>query len=626
MATFSPTAGVNEREPTLIADEALQDTDGAEYRVGETGLFVARGRDQYGDVGSVTGSGLYEAGFDGTSQYIVAHEGNSFHAARIVSGTLAFSLIDNLGASTLPVVGTHYANRHYTANNVNNRRLEATATGITSFPIGMSTTTFAVGVSVTQGVGTMSATTGLGYWVTEYDSVRGIESIRGATVHTGAFSLLNSVIVTVTGVSTNARANQIRWYRSVDGGGFPDGGLINTTAIGTTQITDANTTTGSLTVPQYGIISIGGLDTDRDEAPTALSTIFGPFQDSLLGVAVAEPRVLRFTPAGYPDSWPSGYGIPLETHRRDEILTGVVLPGRIGVFTNDSVHVIYRLPRDSDSIFAGGEAQDVVTDARGCVSRRGATMFTAPGAGALAVFVSRDGIWASNLVPSSAPSPLTDGIDWAGRVSVANLSSCRLLDDPINRRLIFIHRRAADTTHNTGLWYLDYQRFDTHGIRITFADHGPLADAITVAASDGHRRVVSIDSRSNNGQVYLEATQDVDDSLLRDSSGSVRFRMRTKEFMPAGPRGAVSLGKATWMHDAGPATIRHRYFHDRRDSNPEVKLMPDTTTRNASEVYLGRSVNSLSLEIESAGTTSYGVHWIDIEGLEVGPLGGRAGA
>ena len=52
-----------------------------------------------------------------------------------------------------------------------------------------------------------------------------------------------------------------------------------------------------------------------------------------------------------------------------------------------------------------------------------------------------------------------------------------------NRRLIFIHRRAADTTHNTGLWYLDYQRFSTHGIRITFADHGPLVDAITIAAT-----------------------------------------------------------------------------------------------------------------------------------------------
>ena len=556
----------------------------------------------------------------------MAHEGNSYHAARIVSGTLSFSLIDNLAANSLPVVGTHYANRHYTANNVQNRRFEATATGITSFPIGMSTTTYVVGVSVTQGTGSISATTGLEYWVTEYDSVRGIESLFGGTAHTGTFTGITSVIVTVTGVSANPRANQIRWYRSVDGGGYPDGGLINTTAIGTTQITDRNTATGSLTVPQYGIISLGGIDTDRDEAPLAMSTIFGPYQDSLLGVAVAEPRVLRFTPAGFPDSWPSGYSVPLETHRRDEILTGVVLPGRIGVFTNDSVHVIYRLPRDSDSVFAAGESQDVVTDARGCVSRRGAVSFTPIGGGALAAFVSRDGIWATNLVPSQSPFPLTDRINWAGRVLVSGLSTCRLLDDPINRRLIFIHRRVSDTTFNRGLWYLDYQEFDAKGIRITFADHGPLADAVTVAASDGHRRVVSIDSRSGNGQVYLESTQDVDDSQIINSSGAVRFRMRTKEFIPAGARGAVTLGKATWMHDAGPARIEHRFYANRRDDNPEIKVMPDSTSRNASDVSLQRSVNSFSLEIESAGTASYGVHWIDVEGFELGQLGGREGA
>ena len=56
---------------------------------------------------------------------------------------------------------------------------------------------------------------------------------------------------------------------------------------------------------------------------------------------------------------------------------------------------------------------------------------------------------------------------------MSNLSSCRLVNDPLNRRVIFIYRKAADTTHNTGIWYLDYQRFDDIGGRITFADHGP---------------------------------------------------------------------------------------------------------------------------------------------------------
>jgi hypothetical protein len=80
------------------------------------------------------------------------------------------------------------------------------------------------------------------------------------------------------------------------------------------------------------------------------------------------------------------------------------------------------------------------------------------------------------------------------------------------------------------------------------------------------------------------------------------------------------------MHDAGPAEIRHRFYHNRRDSNAEVKLMEESDKRTASTVGLQKSVNSVSLEIESVGTQSYGVHWIDIEGLHIGPLGGIKGA
>jgi len=626
MATFKPDGGVNEREPTLISDGSLQDTDGAEYRVGETGgLFVARGRDQVGDLGAVTGKGLYEAGFDGSAGFVIAHEGNSLHAAPITPA-LTFSLIDNLPTGTSAIVGTHISDRHYMGTGVGNRRLERDGAGVTSFTIGMSTSTFVIGVSVTQGAGSISATTGLEGWVTEYDSARGIESIHGTTVNTGAISSLDSIIWTVTGVSANTRADQLRWYRSTDGGGFPDGGLIQTTAIGTTQITDTNTVTGSLTVPGYGIISLGGLDSDRDEAPPIFSIIFGPFQDSLLAVNVDEPRVLRFTPAGFPDSWPSSYGIPMDTSRRDEIVAGVVLPSRIGVFANDSVHAIYRLPRDSDSIFAAGEAQDEITSQRGCVSRRGAAAFTPPGGGALAAFVSRDGIWGTNLAPSTSPVPLTDKIKWEDRVDVSKLPLCRLVDDPINRRLIFLHFKATDSSHPTGIWYLDYQEFQQRGVRITFADHGPLADGVTIAAPDGSRRVYSIDSRASNGQVYVEANQDVDDSQFRNSDGGVRFRMRSKEFLPAGARGAIHLGMATWFHDAGPAAIQHRFYFDRRGGNPEVKPMPDPDIRCASNVSLQRSINSVSVEIESTGTKSYGVHWIDIEGLDFGSLGGRKGA
>ena len=147
---------------------------------------------------------------------------------------------------------------------------------------------------------------------------------------------------------------------------------------------------------------------------------------------------------------------------------------------------------------------------------------------------------------------------------------------------------------------------------------------MTIAASDGNRRALSFDSR--NGTVYLESTQDVDDSQFLDVSGSVRFRMRTKEFLPAGPAGMIHLGVATWMHDAGPARIEHRFYKNRRDDNPVITMLPNSTIRNADDVSLQGAVNSVSLEIESVGTVSYGVHWINIETLDKGSLGGIKGA
>ncbi len=238
MATFSLNGGVNEREPTAISDSQPQDCDGAEYRVGQPGIYVARGRDQIGDVGGVTNKSLYEAGFAGANARLIVHEGNSLHSAEITSSTLSFDLIHNLPSGSSAAVGCHYANRHYLATNVENRKLELIGAGVTASLIGMSASTFTVGVSATQGSGSLSSAAGLEYWATEYDSTRGIESIYGSTANTGAISSVDSVVVSVTGDPINPNANQIRWYRSTDGGAYPDGGLIQTTSIATKRSTN----------------------------------------------------------------------------------------------------------------------------------------------------------------------------------------------------------------------------------------------------------------------------------------------------------------------------------------------------------------------------------------------------
>jgi hypothetical protein len=605
-------------DPTTIPDEALQEGVG-EYRVGSPGFWSARGRQLRGDLGSATGRGLYYASYDGAHNFILTHTGDSYSYSEVTSG-LSFISLGNHGSATLPIVGTHASNKHFACNGVSNHVIEfvSAATGLSTRPIGMTATGRAIGLSVTQGVSTFTVTTALTYWATEYDSARGIESPNGTTIAGTTFSLLDGVFLTLSGTTRNTNADQLRLYRTLDGGVFPYGGLLATLAISATTYYDQSFNTSTLPATRYGIVSIGLLDFNRDEPPPLLHAIGGPFQDSLLAFPTADRRTLLFTPAGYYESWPTIYGFPLETSLQDQGNAIVMLPNAIGAMCDDSIHAIYRIPRDADTVFAAGEYSEVVDADHGCVSRRGAVRFSHRGSHLIA-YVSRDGLFATQLTDPSIP--LTDVVDWDGRVDVDRLSDSVLEVDPLNRRLVFSYFKPADGVHRTGLMYLDYQA-DT--IRISHPDHGSLADIDQVIDTDGKRRLFSIDERASNGQVYSETNVDADESDFVDSSGTVSFSMRTKEFMPGGADALVHIGNAHYMHTAGPAGLMHYFYHN-RDSGPEPKGVA-FGSRGMADVNLGRQVNSFSTRLVGGTTAAFAVQWMEFEGLDAGRKSGLGGA
>lgn len=612
-----PDGGCNETEdPTLLPPNILTKATGAEYRVGKQGVFVARGRETRGTV-SATGRSIYQASFDAVRDYIVTHHGDTYQTGEVAAGISFLSGV-SCGNNTMFMIGTHYADRHYLVNGSSNMVLESTGTGVTFRTMGMAKpSNLTLGTSVTQGSGSFTVSTGLQYWITEYDNNRGIESIYGVTSSsTGAFSSKDSVVVSIGGVSSNSNATHYRIYRTVDGGTFPDGGLIDTIAISNTSYTDTLTSVSTLTTPSYGTVNIGGLDFDRDVQPDTLATI-GSFEDSLVGFMVGNRRGLRFTAAGFPESWPTVFEVPLEPTRHDIGMAHHELSGQLGVFSQDTVYRVSRLPREVDSAFAAGEVRVTVTDERGCVSRRGVCAFTIPGRAPLLAFVARDGIFATDL---STVFPLTDGVLWKTRVDATALENSVLRNDALDRRMVFLYRKVGSSS-NDGVMYLDYQR---DIVRVTHPDHGELAD-MTDVPYQGLRQMFSIDARTGNGTVYTEANQDEDDSMVLDSSGSVAFNIKTSEIFPSGNiHDSVHVGDARIMHDATSATVYHALGIDRQPHG-NLKLI-DFSERKASKIGLSRDVNSLSLEITSSGTQSYGVHFFDIEPQEESPLGGRGGA
>jgi hypothetical protein len=257
-----------------------------------------------------------------------------------------------------------------------------------------------------------------------------------------------------------------------------------------------------------------------------------------------------------------------------------------------------------------------VTDERGCISTRGFAVFSPPGSGPRIAFVARDGIWMTDL---DSVIPLTDGVAWDTRVSVADLADSVLVNDPTGRRLVFLYRKVGED-YNTGVMYLDYQ---ADGVRITHGDHGPLSSAC-LAPYSGALRLFTTDSRYDNGKVYVEGVQDKDDSLLVDADGSVHFKIRTAEYMPVDSSTAEQVGTASWLHSDGPASMTHRFYYDSfAFAEPRTR---DWTDRGIDDVGLNRTVNTLSLELESTNTTSFSVSFLDVEGIGQAGLGPSEGA
>lgn len=605
--------GVDEVEdPTSLEPNILQRGQGAEYRKGRRGIHVAKGRKLLGDAGAVTWKGCYYAGFEGgdENQFLILHAGDTLYSDAIGDGMTPSSL-ESLSAGSTPVVGAHYANRHYLALGNANKCVELDSI-LTLRDVGMRATGLVCGVSVTQGSGDMTTTTGLTYWLTEYDSIRGLESIAGNTAFTDVFTAIDSVIVTIGGTILNDNTDRIRIYRTTDGGTYPDGGMIAEASITTTSHADTDSIVETLGTPLYGFITIGGLDFERDVQPEPLKVISGPFQNSMIGFLAGNPREIAFSADGRPESWPDAYRIPIQTHRQDIGMCFVELNGMYGVFTKDSVHRLTRLPREIDSAFAGGEAASVVTNERGAVSSKAAIAFTMPGRGPIIMFACRDGIWITNLVTFMIP--VTDGVDWEGRVDGDKLDQLELVNNSHERRVICYYRKS---NNGHGVMYLDYQR---DAIRITHPDHGAIRTA-TEGPYKGFLRVLTGDARTENGQVYVEGTQDRDDSEFTTSSGAISFSIRTAEVFPAGVKEKQRLGRATWMHDAGVASATQRFYAN-REAVPATRTM-NFSEREATEAGLELEVNSFSLQLESVGTVSYGIHWLDIEGFESARLSGQ---
>jgi hypothetical protein len=406
--------------------------------------------------------------------------------------------------------------------------------------------------------GGWSTTTGVYYWVTEKIDTEGIQSsISRHADGTPSISTLSTLAGSASGFSvtlpypqTNPSATHYNLWRTTDGGVYPTGFLVATIPINATDTAPVYLDTSDpLIAPSsttYGYFSIAGLVFDRD-LPPPVATVMTTFQNVNVVAPVDEPNVLRYSAAGYPESYPLMNRIVLSSERDDTIYGVGVLGNVLGVFMHGRIRRVAHLPTPTDPTF-GADPEDIATD-HGVETRKGIAYLTpSNGEAALIAYVARDGIRVTDMYRSIVT---TVNLDWDAIVDVSALSSSQIVNNSFYSRLEFFFtptaafRTAMAWPVNTkAVMWLSYVidndgQMDMSRLRCTFHP-ASFAWAFTapVAGKDYTFMLSDLGGSSAAGKLFIDEVGDNDASLSFDGNGTIPRRITT---------GKAYIGPSKWQ-------------------------------------------------------------------------------
>lgn len=312
------------------------------------------------------------------------------------------------------------------------------------------------------------------HWITEYDSVRDIES---STTSNGIPTFVSAGLATTTvrvqiqygqGVyPTKHNLNADRWrvYRSLPQEGtqppvisnFPNGVLIGEVTIpGSPAITNFDDT-GIISDTSYRFItiSISGSDPlsiQRDTPPPIWST-GDIFEDSLVVNDIAEPRLVRYSFPGKPHSFPSLYFVGFDTKQQDVVTNIKGLGEVLLVGLRSQIWRLNYLPFETDADFNRGRSRQLISPNHGIMGPDAATLFAMADSAPRLAYVSHDGLYMTDGFNTRL---LTQDLNWNTLVNVDTLSTSILVNAQHLWCLFFYFTRAGATGAASELLILSY--------------------------------------------------------------------------------------------------------------------------------------------------------------------------
>lgn len=426
-------------------------------------------------------------------------------------------------------------------------------------------------------------TTGVRYWVTEYADRFGIES--------GAFDPPN--VSDVTGAVTNIAGFQVSLpqqpqntamthfvvYRTVDGGAFPTGTQVARISVRDTD--PASPTFGQFTPKPYffdpgplnlaastntfGFFQVAGLFFIRDVIPP-IGTSIATYQNALVTAPLDFPNTVRYSAAGFPESWPTLNTVALGSDRDDTVMGLAPLGVNLGIFMRGRCKRLDHLPTPSDPTFSSAP-EDFAPD-HGLASRNGLTYITPPGGTSTHIaYVAKDGVRLTNLYQSIV---ITNNIDWRGTVDTTQLSTSILRALPSESRLEFYFTPTAAFLTIQGwpvaakccmfIHYQIHEEFDIAKVRITVQPINAAAVVTVPVAEQDYSFILSSGVNVAPSVVYVDEVGTSDALKTIDTSGTIPRKLQTGVIYQDGEGSKLvrwRINRATLDRGAGTDTITY---------------------------------------------------------------------
>jgi len=444
-------------------------------------------------------------------------------------------------------------------------------------------------------------TTGYYYSFTEYDQATKLESAPSASSNlvAGNVSILGlSLALPGTNGMQNTNTTHFNVYRTYDGGTTPStlGGpeSVPVTSGALTTYVDRFEKWGATDVPLplLRMLSIssnreGEILTPIDIEPPAMRTLT-EFQGSLVGTPTTDVRTIRYSEAGYPESWPefniiSKFPIP----ERDEIVSCISVGDTLMIACTNAIVTMTSLPRVLDGVFNASEAVPIKGQP-GCVGQYAITAYSVAGEPRV-VWVSPYGIHETNGVNSRR---LTNSIDWSATVNAATLSTAVLHWNPKTLTIKFAYDSDGGGTNDRFLLlHMAPEHQTDNGPKFT----GPFTASINCLASAEVAGVYrQYSGNPTDGKVYLE-----------ESTGAEAVAVETSRIYGSGKSFRVSKGNL--RHSAIAGETCSIAYSSGDDANSEEQIITNTVAldnEQGTEFWVNRQGEWLSLLLTYSGATA----------------------